>query len=155
MLVGACGALVVLGALAACSGQAQDVGAVPPGSGRPMPVPMREQGRRPGPEPPTIAVVAGAREREVAWRLVRSSRRSLLVEVQVGGPPCDAVTGALADESSPHEVRLSLWAGRVAGVEAGDCTDIPATLGVARVEIELARPLGDRSLRAPEVAEQR
>jgi hypothetical protein len=65
-----------------------------------------------------------------------------VVEVQVGGAPCDAVTGLDVTESATT-VALTVWAGRT---PRADCHGIPATLGTFRVRVPLDRPLGERTL---------
>ena len=106
----------------------------------PVPVPSSEVGT---PPPAVVSPVAGRRERRVAWRLVRESPGpAVVVEVQVGGAPCDVVTGVDVTETTTS-VTLTVWAGREPGA---DCRGVPATLGTYRLDVRLHEPLGDRSL---------
>ena len=86
-----------------------------------------------------VARHSGATQAEV--RLTQVDH-DLIVEVQIGGPPCDTITAADVDEA-PTQVTVTLWAGRVTGAT---CTDIPAMVGTARVRVPLVEPLGDRTL---------
>ena len=96
----------------------------------------------PQPDPAIIEPVSGSRERTVPFRFGSIDGHDVIVEVQIGGPPCDTITAADTAESAT-EVRITLWAGQVTGAT---CTDVPAMLGTFRVRIPLAEPLGNRSL---------
>ena len=95
------------------------------------------------PEPSVVTPAPGARTRVVEWTRAGLSGdgRTVLLDVKVGGPPCDVVTAVTADETSDG-VRVTVHAGALA---TANCTGaVPAMLGVFRVEAELSRPLGDR-----------
>ena len=94
-----------------------------------------------GPEPTVIDPVAGARERTLAFRFISTIGNDVVVEVQIGGPPCDTVTAADVMES-PTQVLVTIWAGRT---PAADCTGVPALLGTAWVRVPLSEPLGNRT----------
>jgi hypothetical protein len=97
----------------------------------------------PTPTPAVIDPVPGRRERRVAWRFVSAvPGPAVLVEVQVGGAPCDAVTAVEVRESATA-VGLTVWAGRTPGAH---CHGIPATVGTFRLRVPLEHPLGDRSI---------
>lgn len=97
------------------------------------------------PEPALISAVDGEQERRLAWAVVDATGPVLVVEVQVGGSPCDVVTGLDVTED-PDEVRLTIWAGRETGA---DCAGFPATVGTYRVAVPLDEPLGTRTLSRP------
>ena len=155
MLAGAGGVLLALGLglLASCAdggsgGSGGSGESVPPASptgespGSVPPAPLPDEETPDEPAPATVTPVAGERARVVPWRVVRAAGTALVVEVQVGGRPCDAVTDVEVDESS-ERVRLTVWAGPVAGAE---CTGQPALLGTARVRVRLAEPVGERDV---------
>jgi len=75
--------------------------------------------------------------------LVQAVGKVVVVEVQAGGAPCDAVTGIDVAES-PEAVELTVWAGRTPGAH---CRGVPAVLGTFRIRVLLAEPLGARPLR--------
>lgn len=83
-------------------------------------------------------------EREVPWRLLEADGRTLRLEVEVGGPPCDAVTGVDVNER-PDTVMITVRAGSQRGAHCGPGT--AAVLGTFRVAAELREPLGARTLR--------
>jgi hypothetical protein len=95
------------------------------------------------PTPGFVAPVPGRRERRVPWRLVRAAGRTVVVEGQAGGAPCDAVTHVDVTQS-PEAVELTVWSGRTPGAR---CHGIPAVLGTFRIRVSLSEPLGDRELR--------
>jgi len=112
-----------------------------------------ESGPPPLPEsspPPTVSLVPitpapGRRERVAQWHLVRQSGggRLLLIDVAIGGPPCDAVTGIDIAETATT-VKLTVHAGRLT---SADCpSGAVGSLATARMEARLARPLGKREL---------
>jgi hypothetical protein len=86
----------------------------------------------------------GERERVAQWRLAdRSDDRRLLLDVTVGGPPCDTVTGVDIAETGTT-VTVTVHAGRLT---SADCPPgVAGALATARVAAQLARPLGDREL---------
>ena len=100
--------------------------------------------------PPTgdlqpISVAPGRRERVAQWRLAEKTDgdRRLLLDVAIGGPPCDTVTGVDIAETSTT-VTVTVHAGRL---KSAACPSGSAgSLATARVEVRLAHPLGDRSL---------
>jgi hypothetical protein len=83
-------------------------------------------------------------EREVPWRLLEADGRTLRLEVEAGGPPCDAVTGVDVDER-PDIVVITVRAGSERGARCGP--GVAAVLGRFRVAAELRAPLGARTLR--------
>ena len=97
----------------------------------------------PEPTPGLVDPVPGGRERRVPWRLVQKAGKVVVVEVQAGGAPCDAITDIDVAES-PEAVELTVWAGRTPGAR---CRGVPALLGTFRVRVPLDEPLGDRALR--------
>lgn len=117
--------------------------AAPPLPPSRQPVPTAGPTPVPVPVPGVVRPVAGARERRVAWRLVRALRGpAVLVEVQVGGAPCDVVTGVDVTESD-RAVRLVVWAGREPRAR---CAGPPAMLGTFRLRVPLGEPLRTRPL---------
>lgn len=93
--------------------------------------------------PGFVEPVAGQRTRRVRWRLVQAAGKVVVVEVQAGGAPCDAITDIVVAEST-DDVELTIWAGRTPGAT---CRGVPALLGTFRVRVPLTRPLGERPLR--------
>ena len=117
--------------------------AAPPVPPSQQPVPTADPTSVPVPAPGVVRPVAGERERRVAWRLVRAlPGPAMLVEVQVGGAPCDLITGVDVTESD-RAVRLVVWAGRELGAR---CAGLPAVLGTVRLRVPLGEPLGIRVL---------
>ena len=95
------------------------------------PPPLPQTSPPPIPTLVPITPAPGRRERVAKWRLADRSDdgRRLLVDVAIGGPPCDTVT---------------VYAGRLA---SADCPNGTAgSLATARVEAKLTRPLADREL---------
>jgi hypothetical protein len=82
--------------------------------------------------------------REAPWRLVSDEGRVLRLEVQAGGPPCDAVTSVEVDEG-PQTVTVTVHAGPERDARCGP--GVAASLGTFRVEASLRAPLGTRTLR--------
>src|SRR4051794_32497340 len=96
------------------------------------------------PTPGLIEPVAGKRDRVLPWRVVGpADGPAAMVEVQLGGSPCDVVTGMDVKESA-DAVRLTLWAGPESGAR---CQGVPALLGTFHVRVPLAAPLGNRHLK--------
>jgi hypothetical protein len=140
--------LVVLGLLAAGCGDDGPPGAggdrgVPPAPPAVSPPVPTEDQPRSEPTPGLVEPIAGHRSRRVRWRLVQVAGNVVVVEVQAGGAPCDAVTGIDVAESA-GSVELAIWAGRTPGAR---CRGVPAVLGTFRVRVPLDAPLGDRTLR--------
>jgi hypothetical protein len=114
-----------------------------PASGGPPPLTVGSAPAMP-PLTPT-GPVAGTRARAVPWTPAGRSDdgRLLMLDVAVGGPPCDAVTAVDVVEAS-GSVTVTVHAGVVTGA---DCTGgIPAIIGTVRVAARLAQPLGTRTL---------
>lgn len=65
------------------------------------------------------------------WRLAARAGSSLLLDVNVGGPPCDAVTAVEVDET-PASIVITVHAGRTPGANCRAGT--PALLGSYRVQ---------------------
>jgi hypothetical protein len=95
------------------------------------------------PPPGLVEPVRGHRARRVRWRLVQAAGDVVVVEVQAGGAPCDAITGIDVVEST-ESVELTVWAGRTPGAR---CRGVPAVLGTFRVRVPLDAPLGERTVR--------
>jgi hypothetical protein len=101
------------------------------------------------PEPPSLTPTTplpGSRDRAARWTLAGRSGdgRMLLLDVTVGGPPCDAVTGIDVEEST-GVVTITVYAGATAA--ATSCSrGIPAVVGTVRVPVRLAAPLAERTL---------
>jgi hypothetical protein len=95
-----------------------------------------------------VAAGCGGREavepREVPWRLVSQDGRALQLEVQAGGPPCDAILDVDVDEQ-PDAVTVTVRAGSEPDAECGP--GVAAVLGTFPVTARLREPLGDRTLR--------
>ena len=97
------------------------------------------------PELVPITPAPGRRERVARWQLAGQSDdgRRLLLDVAVGGPPCDSVTGVEVVETGTS-VTVTVSAGRL---NSADCPAGSAgSLATARVEAKLTRPLADREL---------
>jgi hypothetical protein len=124
------------------SGPGDDRGAPPAPPSVSPPVP-RAQEPPAEPTPGLVEPVGGHRSRRVHWRLVQAAGDVVVVEVQAGGAPCDAITGIDVVESS-ETVELTVWAGRTPGAR---CRGVPAVLGTFRVRVPLDAPLGERTVR--------
>jgi hypothetical protein len=85
-----------------------------------------------------------AAPREVPWKLLSDEGRTLRLEVQAGGPPCDKVIGVDVDEG-PNMVVITVRAGSDPDAQCGP--GVPAILGRFTVDAKLRAPLGTRSLR--------
>jgi hypothetical protein len=117
---------------------------VPPATtGAPPAMPDRTTPTLPAPSPTTP--VPGSRDRIAAWKLAGSTEddRLLLLDVTVGGPPCDVVTAVDKAETSDM-VTIKVYAGKPATATCGSGT--PAMLGTVRIAVRLAAPLGGRKL---------
>jgi hypothetical protein len=120
-------------------------GSVPPTGGVSGPPPLTS-GSPPARPPLTpVGPVAGSRARAVPW--IPADRdadgRLLTFDVQVGGPPCDAITAVDVTETA-GSVTVTVHAGVVAGATCAD--GLPGILGTFRVAARLAAPLGARTL---------
>ena len=139
--------LVVVVLLAAACGEERQPGAgdrsAPPASPSVSPPVPTESEPVAEPTPGIAEPVAGHRERRVPWRLVQAAGKVVVVEVQAGGAPCDAITH-LETSESPETVELTVWAGRTPRAR---CHGVPAMLGTFRVRVPLEAPLGERSVR--------
>ena len=92
-----------------------------------------------------ITPAPGRQERVARWQLVEQADggRRLLHDVQIGGPPCDTVTGIDVSESGTA-VTVTVHAGRLA---KADCpSGVTGALATARIEAQLKEPLGEREL---------
>jgi hypothetical protein len=117
---------------------------VPPATGgAPPALPDRAMPTLPVSSP--VTPVPGSRDRAAAWRLAGSTEgdRVLLLDVTIGGPPCDVVTAIDKAETS-DTVTIKVYAGKPVGASCGAGT--PAKLGTVRVAVRLAAPLGTRHL---------
>jgi hypothetical protein len=140
--------LIVAGLLgAACAGErpsgpGDDRGVPPAPPSVSPPVPRADESRS-EPTPGLVEPVDGQRARRVRWRLVQAAGDVVVVEVQAGGAPCDAITGIDVVEAT-ETVGLTVWAGRTPGAR---CRGVPAVLGTFRVRVPLGAPLGERTVR--------
>lgn len=138
--------LVVVALAAACADggpSGSDVPGVPPASPSVPPAVPPDNPPASEPAPGLVSPVPGHHTRRLRWRLVQAVGKVVVVEVQAGGAPCDAVTGIDVAES-PQAVELTVWAGRTPGAH---CRGVPAVLGTFRIRVLLAEPLGARPLR--------
>ena len=83
-------------------------------------------------------------EREVPWRLVEADGRTLRLEVDAGGPPCDALRSVDVDEGR-ETVVVTVHAGSEPDARCGP--GVAAVLGTFPVTAKLREPLGSRTLR--------
>ena len=81
--------------------------------------------------------------REAAWRLVGQDGRTLRLEVQAGGPPCDEIKSVEVDETAAA-VTVTVLAGPQSDAR---CNGTTAALGTFEVTAKLQAPLGSRDLR--------
>ena len=81
---------------------------------------------------------------DVPWRLVGQDGRTLRLEVEAGGPPCDAIQSVDVDET-PQTVTVTVHAGPQPNVRCNGTTN--ASLGTFVVTAQLREPLGSRELR--------
>jgi hypothetical protein len=91
-----------------------------------------------------LAGCGGASEREAPWRLVQADGRTLRLEVDAGGPPCDAVRDVDVEEGRDVVV-VTVRAGSEPGARCGP--GVAAVLGTFPVTAKLREPLGSRALR--------
>ena len=145
------GALAIALCLGACATGVRPGGVtVPPdtgaASGGPPPLPEVST-----PAPPSLVPVApvpGTRARAVRWTLAGSADGggTLLLDVAVGGPPCDAVTAVDVMETALR-VTVSVYAGAATSATSASCgPGVPAMVGTVRVPARLSGPLGPRTL---------
>ena len=116
-----------------------------PGSTDEGPPPLPDSNPPATPSLIPITVAPGRRERVAEWHLVGQSDggRRLLLDVTIGGPPCDTVTGLDIAESATT-ITITVHAGRLTST---DCpAGATAALATARLEARLAQPLGSRNL---------
>jgi hypothetical protein len=121
---------------------------IPPSAGRSTesgPPPLPESSPPATPDLVPISPAAGRRERVAQWRLAGKpdGGRRLLLDVSIGGPPCDTVTGVDVTETA-KTVRVTVHAGRL--TKAICPSGSAGSLATARVEARLAHPLGNREL---------
>jgi len=140
-------ALLATGCAASAGADPGDGSDIPPTSGPAGsgPPPLPDSSPPPTPELVPITPVPGHHDRVAAWRPAGQSDggRRLLLDVTIGGPPCDAVTGVDVTETGTA-VTVTVHAGRL---PSADCpSGVSAALATARVAAQLARPLGDRHL---------
>jgi hypothetical protein len=90
-------------------------------------------------------VYLAQRARAARWTLAGSADGggALLLDVAVGGPPCDAVTAVDVMETA-ERVTVSVYAGATASASCGP--GVPAMVGTVRVPAHLSGPLGARTL---------
>ena len=138
--------LLTLGAvlfLCACTGS-EPVRSAPPATPSTPPATVRPPqtgASKVTPTPAVIDPVTGAHERRAPWRLISATDSELVVEVQAGGQPCDAVTGVDVTESA-QTVAVTVWTGRTPDA---NCPGQPALLGTFWVRVPLNAPLAGRS----------
>src|SRR5262249_19780283 len=120
---------------------------VPPDTAAPWdgPPPLPEASPPATPSLVPVAPVPGTRARAVRWTLAGSADGggTLLLDVAVGGPPCDAVTAVDVMETA-RRVTVSVYAGATASASCGP--GVPAMVGTVRVPAHLSGPLGSRAL---------
>lgn len=94
--------------------------------------------------PATVTPVAGAVEREATWRFVEARGTAVVLEVDLGAPPCDVVT-AVEHTETDDDVHVVV---RTGAAQGADCSGgLPAVLVTARLVVQLKAPLGTRELR--------
>jgi hypothetical protein len=81
--------------------------------------------------------------REVPFRLVGTEGRTLRLEVQAGGDPCDGVRDVDVTET-PVTVTVTVTTGPKPGAKCGP--GVAAILGTFTVQAKLREPLGSRKL---------
>jgi len=129
-----------------------------PGGGRGSEIPPSVAGSTesgppplPGSSPPPtptlvpITPAPGSRDRVAQWHLAGQSDggRRLLIDVAIGGPPCDTVTGLDVTETGTT-VKVTVHAGRLV---SADCpAGATGALATARLVATLDQPLGNRDL---------
>ena len=77
------------------------------------------------------------------WKLVGQDGRTLRLEVQAGGPPCDEIKPVEVDETT-EVVTVKVHAGPRPDAR---CNGTTAALGTFPVTVRLREPLGGRELR--------
>ena len=109
------------------------------------PLPLPESSPPATPSLAPITPAPGRQERVTRWELAGQADggHRLLIDVQIGGPPCDTVTGVDVSETATT-VTVTVQAGRLA---SADCPPgVAGSLATARVEARLREPLGERKL---------
>jgi hypothetical protein len=81
--------------------------------------------------------------REVPFKLVGTEGRTVRLEVQAGGPPCDGVR-KVAVRETPRTVTVTVTTGPEPDAKCGP--GVVAMLGTFTVEAKLKAPLGTRTL---------
>ena len=79
------------------------------------------------------------------FKLVGTEGRTLRLEVQAGGPPCDGVR-KVAVRETPTKVTVTVTTGRVGPDHAKCGPGVVAMIGWIPVEAKLREPLGNRKL---------
>jgi hypothetical protein len=79
----------------------------------------------------------------VPFKLVGTEGRTLRLEVQAGGAPCDGVR-KVAVRETPRTVTVTVTTGPDPGAKCGP--GVVAMLGTFTVEAKLKAPLGTRTL---------
>ena len=77
------------------------------------------------------------------FKLVGTEGRTLRLEVQAGGPPCDGVRGVDVKET-PATVTVTVTTGPEPGAKCGP--GVAAIIGTFTVQAKLREPLGSRKL---------
>jgi hypothetical protein len=127
---------------ASCGAPAPD--SAPPVAPTDSPSGQSDSSANPLPTPAIIDPVPGQRERRADWRLIREAAGpAVMIEVEAGGEPCDAITDLSVSET-PTVVDITVWAGRVPGAR---CDGVPAILGTAGMRVPLKAPLAGRTVR--------
>ncbi|MEN3310558.1 MAG: hypothetical protein V7603_6760 [Micromonosporaceae bacterium] len=119
-------------------------GSVPPTGPASGPPALPDASRPAFPAPSPTSPVPGSRARTAPWTLAGTTTggRVLLLDVTVGGTPCDLVTAVDVAESA-STVRITVHAGVPTGASChGAAAAIAAT---ERVQVRLAGPLGART----------
>jgi hypothetical protein len=81
---------------------------------------------------------------KIPWRLLEADGRTLDLQVQAGGPPCDGVRSVDVVERR-RTVEVTVRAGSTPGARCGP--GAAAVLGTFPVTVRLHAPLGSRTLR--------
>jgi hypothetical protein len=80
----------------------------------------------------------------VPFTFVETAGRTLRLEVQAGGPPCDAVRDVDVQET-PTVVTVTVTVGAEPGAKCGP--GVVAMIGTFPVQAQLQEPLGSRTLK--------
>lgn len=138
------GGTLVLGACGAPADEPARDEPAQPSTGVPAP-PAAPDVTTPAPQRQRVQPVAGRSERRVQWKLAgeRDGGRRLELEVMLGGPPCDALTGVEV-RATDATVVVTLRAGRLPGARCGP--GVEAFVGTFGVVVQLDEPLRGRRL---------